>query len=329
MVERFSTKIKSLAKLHFTLVIVEFILLRNAAFIASLQVMYELPTYNRSSCFVKENLIPFRKYFQRLVDQNSLIIVTTPLLVLLLRNNIFFQWNTNFVDASSPGSIRGPALFDSSVIIARRFLAVFAVILYPAATFALQPGKDESKSNTKLPSRNSSNSQLSPRPAEAGSESEPVLSDQERESSIQNLRRRNLLFPIEGVDPSTIKGSFYEMHGGAMHGASDILAPRNTPIHALEDGTIAQLFLSKPGGLTIYQFDPSGEYVYYYAHLEKYAPGLTQGDKVKRGQVIGYVGTSGNAPKDTPHLHLSVSLLGPEKHWWVGAPIDPYDVFNK
>jgi murein DD-endopeptidase MepM/ murein hydrolase activator NlpD len=228
-----------------------------------------------------------------------------------------------------PGQFEVHILFDLSLATARRSLAVLALILYPAATFALQPGKDEAKSNTKLLQNNSSNSELSTATAESVSESEPVLSDQERESSIQNLRRRNLLFPIEGVQPSTIKGSFYEMHGGAMHCASDILAPRNTPIQALEDGTIVKLFLSKPGGLTIYQTDLSGEYVYYYAHLEKYAPDLKQGEKVKRGQVIGYVGTSGNAPKNTPHLHLSISVLGPEKHWWVAAPIDPYDVFNK
>ena len=167
------------------------------------------------------------------------------------------------------------------------------------------------------------------RSASAVRDSEPMLSESKRADSIRELRKRKLLFPIAGIDPNTTKGSFYEMRGGARHGASDILSPRNTPIHALEDGTIAKLFLSRFGGTTIYQFDPTKTYVYYYAHLEKYADGLKEGGEVKRGQVIGYVGTSGNAPKNTPHLHLSISVLGPDKRWWVASPVDPYAVLQK
>ena len=108
----------------------------------------------------------------------------------------------------------------------------------------------------------------------------------------------------------------------------DILAPRNTPIHAVEGGRIAKLFFSKAGGITVYQFDPSEQYCYYYAHLERYADGLQEGQTVKQGDVLGYVGTSGNAPKDTPHLHFAVSRLAADKHWWEGTPIDPYDVLR-
>jgi murein DD-endopeptidase MepM/ murein hydrolase activator NlpD len=97
---------------------------------------------------------------------------------------------------------------------------------------------------------------------------------------------------------------------------------------AVEDGRIARLFVSKAGGNTIYQFDPSGEYCYYYAHLERYADGLKEGDQVRKGQLIGYVGTSGNAPKDTPHLHFAIFRLTPDKHWWEGTPLDPFDVFR-
>ena len=116
--------------------------------------------------------------------------------------------------------------------------------------------------------------------------------------------------------------------GGREHEALDILAPRNTPVVAVEDGTIAKLFFSKAGGTTVYQYDPTREYCYYYAHLERYADGLKDGDAVHRGQVIGYVGTSGNAPKDTPHLHFAVFRLTAEKHWWEGTPIDPYDILK-
>jgi hypothetical protein len=110
------------------------------------------------------------------------------------------------------------------------------------------------------------------------------------------------------------------MRGGTRrHEALDILAPRETPVLAVEDGVVAKLFLSKPGGITVYQFDPSRTYAYYYAHLERYAAGLKDGDSVQRGQVIGYVGTTGNAPPDTPHLHFAIFKLTDPKRWWDGV----------
>jgi peptidoglycan LD-endopeptidase LytH len=108
----------------------------------------------------------------------------------------------------------------------------------------------------------------------------------------------------------------------------DVLAPRNTPVLAVEDGTVARLFLSEAGGITIYQFDPSDTYVYYYAHLERYADGLKEGAPVERGQVIGHVGTTGNAPRDTPHLHFAIFRMAGEKKWWQGTAIDPYAVLR-
>jgi murein DD-endopeptidase MepM/ murein hydrolase activator NlpD len=97
---------------------------------------------------------------------------------------------------------------------------------------------------------------------------------------------------------------------------------------AVEKGAIARLFYSKAGGITVYQFDPMVRYVYYYAHLERYADGLREGDQVHRGQVLGYVGTSGNAAKDTPHLHFAIFRLTAKKQWWQGSPVDPYEVFK-
>jgi murein DD-endopeptidase MepM/ murein hydrolase activator NlpD len=140
---------------------------------------------------------------------------------------------------------------------------------------------------------------------------------------------RNLLVPIEGSDIESWKGGFVERRGHGPHEAVDILAPRNTPIHAVSDGTIAKLFFSKAGGITIYQFDPSGEFCYYYAHLERYADTLREGLAVKQGDVIGYVGTSGNAPPGTPHLHFAVFKLADGQHWWEGQALDPYEVFRK
>jgi murein DD-endopeptidase MepM/ murein hydrolase activator NlpD len=147
---------------------------------------------------------------------------------------------------------------------------------------------------------------------------------------VLELRARRLRLPIEGAKIAAMKGQFDDPRGGGSrpHEAVDILAPRGTPIHAVEGGAIAKLFLSKAGGTTIYQFDPTGRFCYYYAHLQRYADNLREGLSVSAGDVIGYVGTSGNAPPNTPHLHFAVFELTPARHWWEGRPIDPYLVFE-
>ncbi|MDR3615280.1 MAG: M23 family metallopeptidase [Candidatus Obscuribacterales bacterium] len=155
------------------------------------------------------------------------------------------------------------------------------------------------------------------------------LSSQQAASAVAELRHRNLALPLASFDIERAKDSYSELRNGQSHEALDMLAPRNTPVLAVEDGDIAKLFESKLGGATIYQYDPTHRYVYYYAHLEKYADNLKDGQKVKRGEVLGYVGTSGNAPKNTPHLHFSISLVDADKRWWQTAPINPYLVFKK
>ncbi len=143
------------------------------------------------------------------------------------------------------------------------------------------------------------------------------------------LATARLQMPIDGVSPDTLKHGFYDAREGHPHEAVDIGAPRGTPVHAVQDGTIAKLFWSKGGGgNTIYEFDPTGAYAYYYAHLDRYAEGLREGQRVAAGQVIGYVGTSGNSPPNAPHLHFAVFQLGPERHWWQGKAVDPYPFFK-
>jgi murein DD-endopeptidase MepM/ murein hydrolase activator NlpD len=144
-----------------------------------------------------------------------------------------------------------------------------------------------------------------------------------------DLAARKLTIPVVGIPASKLVRSYHDARSGSReHEALDILAPRNTPIVAVEDGTVAKLFNSKAGGITLYQFDPGQQYCYYYAHLERYADGIKEGDHISRGQVLGYVGTTGNAPKDTPHLHFAVYRLTADKHWWEGTPIDPYDILR-
>jgi murein DD-endopeptidase MepM/ murein hydrolase activator NlpD len=142
---------------------------------------------------------------------------------------------------------------------------------------------------------------------------------------------RPLTMPVEGIDPSKIHDTFDEMRGGdtRRHDALDILAPRGTNVLATDDGAVKKLFTSVAGGLTVYQYDPDQRYCYYYAHLDAYAMGLHEGQILKRGDLIGYVGTTGNAPKNTPHLHFAVIKLDPDRRWWTGTAIDPYPLLYK
>lgn len=163
-----------------------------------------------------------------------------------------------------------------------------------------------------------------PAPELPAPEPEPVPEPSGPAPSAQDLARRNLLVPVHGTRREDLRDTFSEARGERVHEAIDILAPRNTPVVAVEDGRIAKLFTSDQGGLTIYQFDPTETHAYYYAHLERYADRLQEGDQVRRGQVIGYVGVSGNAPKDTPHLHFAIFRLKPERRWWEGTPLNPF-----
>ena len=145
-----------------------------------------------------------------------------------------------------------------------------------------------------------------------------------------DLRQRELVLPVQGIRPEQLQNTFDDSRtGGRVHEAIDIMAARNTPVLAVEDGKVAKLFTSKQGGLTIYQFDPTETYAYYYAHLERYADGLKEGIVLRRGQVVGYVGTSGNADPEGPHLHFAIFRLTPEKRWWDGAPVNPFPVLRR
>jgi murein DD-endopeptidase MepM/ murein hydrolase activator NlpD len=138
-----------------------------------------------------------------------------------------------------------------------------------------------------------------------------------------------LIVPVRGVEVAELDNTFEDARGqGRVHEAIDIMAPRGTPVLAVADGTVEKLFDSEPGGLTIYQFEPSGRYAYYYAHLDRYAANLAEGQALKQGEVIGYLGSTGNASDDAPHLHFGIFRLGPEKRWWEGTAINPYPVLT-
>jgi murein DD-endopeptidase MepM/ murein hydrolase activator NlpD len=138
-----------------------------------------------------------------------------------------------------------------------------------------------------------------------------------------------LQFPVPKVSAGAMANSFEDRRGKRAHHAVDIFAPRHSPVVAVDDGMVARLLRSSAGGISVYQFDSSERYCYFYAHLEAYAGGLTEGQEVKRGQVLGYVGTTGNVSRgSSPHLHFAISLVAVPRQWWGGSPIDPYPIWQ-
>lgn len=136
------------------------------------------------------------------------------------------------------------------------------------------------------------------------------------------------MIPVAGVKPADLTDTFTDARSqGRVHDAIDIMAPRGTPVVAVNDGHIVKLFTSVRGGLTVYQFDPQDQVVYYYAHLDSYAPGLAEGQTLHRGDPIGFVGSTGNASADAPHLHFEIEVLGAEKQWWHATSINPFGRF--
>ena len=144
------------------------------------------------------------------------------------------------------------------------------------------------------------------------------------------LRERTLLIPVQGVAASALSDNFADSRGGGtrVHHALDIMAPRGTPVLAVEDGKVIRLHRGGAGGITVYQLDGAGRYGYYYAHLDRYAQGLAEGQRITRGDVLGYVGTTGNAPPNAPHLHFAIYEVEDPKRPWRGKPIDPFPLWR-
>lgn len=148
------------------------------------------------------------------------------------------------------------------------------------------------------------------------------------ELGLERARRSDaLVIPVVGIERSDLRDTYgAPRSGGRSHAAIDILAPRGTPVLAAVGGEILQLFTSRAGGLTLYLADAERRNVYYYAHLDRYADGLAKGASVRQGAVLGFVGTSGNAPAHAPHLHFAIERLPPSGEWWKGIPENPYPV---
>ncbi len=139
-----------------------------------------------------------------------------------------------------------------------------------------------------------------------------------------------LLIPVEGVPASALTDTFTQSRAGGArpHDAIDIMAERGRAVLAAADGRIEKLFWSGEGGRTIYERSPDGGHIYYYAHLDGYAPGLREGQAVRRGDRIAFVGSTGNADPSAPHLHFAVHVARPRDPWHGGRPVNPYPLLT-
>jgi len=146
-------------------------------------------------------------------------------------------------------------------------------------------------------------------------------------SDADYLRSRHIIVPVAGADMSRVDDTFNDARDGGdrVHRAIDILAPRGTPILSADDGKILRMSTNTLGGISMYTIDTEGRLVYYYAHMERYNDAMSPGRTIVKGDTLGYVGTTGNAPKDTPHLHFQVMRWPADGKYWNGEPIDPYE----
>jgi murein DD-endopeptidase MepM/ murein hydrolase activator NlpD len=221
-----------------------------------------------------------------------------------------------------------PAVYESSRSRAVQAPAASSEITPPADRVTTPPAVDtgqgagpapvpaEPPANTLTPSTGPANEGVAPDAATA---------------DAGPLKDRKLALPIANVPVKDIHDTFNEARGGdRRHEATDIMTPKGTPVLAVDNGLVRKLFTSERGGLTIYQMDSSEKYIYYYAHLDRYAPGLREGLLVKKGDVIGYVGATGNADPNAPHLHFAIFELGPDKSWYSGLrPVNAYPLLTE
>lgn len=136
-----------------------------------------------------------------------------------------------------------------------------------------------------------------------------------------------LIIPVQGVIASQLHDAYAEARVGHVHEALDIMAPRGTPVISAADGLVLKLHKSVAGGNMVYAADVSDRYILMYGHLDRYADGVTEGVPIKQGQLLGYVGTTGNVPPGAPHLHFAVARGHPSLQWWKGVAMNPYPLF--
>ena len=212
----------------------------------------------------------------------------------------------------APG--RMSPLAASAPLAARVLLASAAFVLGACVARPWQPVED-------VPSRRPAAAQMADRAAA------PVAPPPSTVASPP-VALQGLLIPVEGIARHQLVDSFDDRRGVRRHRALDIMAPRGTRVLAAADGEVAKIYRHSLGGLSVYQYDAERRFSFYYAHLDGYAEGLREGAWLRRGETVGFVGSTGNAPQSAPHLHFAVLELTAERKWWKGTPVNPHPLFE-
>ena len=173
----------------------------------------------------------------------------------------------------------------------------------------------------------------SPQPVQAGAPTPIAASTPTNTAGVSDfdyLMDRRILLPVAGADMANVEDTFNDSRDGGerAHHAIDILAPRGTPILSADDGKILRMSSNTLGGITMYTVDTQNRLVYYYAHMDHYNDAMSPGREIVKGDTLGFVGTTGNAPADTPHLHFQVMAWPADGKYWRGDPIDPFEALG-
>ena len=168
-------------------------------------------------------------------------------------------------------------------------------------------------------------------PTPAITPSTPLSSEPEASPTQSSyVGQLDLIIPVAGVKRDQLLDTFSDSRAeGRVHDAIDIPAPANTPVLATADGEIVKLFQSERGGTTIYQTSSDNKLIFYYAHLARYADGVVEGKKVRKGETIAYVGDTGNAGAGNFHLHFSIAVVDDPKRYWEGTNINPFPLLHR
>jgi peptidoglycan LD-endopeptidase LytH len=216
-------------------------------------------------------------------------------------------------------------------------ILVIALILSPGSAVwrdreaVKPPAAARPTTKIELPKSEPVSAAKPPEPVVPVSPTEPKISPppEPKISATPPASLPKLIIPVSGVGPQQLRDNFSEARSeGRQHNAMDIMAARGTPVLAVGDGVIRKIFYSERGGNTLYQLSPFGNLVFYYAHLERYADGVVEGKPVKQGEVIGYVGDTGNAGAGNYHLHFAIWVASDAKKFYHGEKINPYPLLR-
>ena len=227
-----------------------------------------------------------------------------------------------------------------TLLLALAFLATLGIFLWWIGRRQGQSVVTLSPAHTSEGSPLVSSPRLNPSPSSESSPAITPLADNKASPSADNptpqstpapvVQPSGLIIPVAGVRSEQLLDTFSAARGdGRVHDAIDIAAPQGTPVLAVANGRVLKLFESKAGGTTVYQLSSDEKFIYYYAHLERYAEGLHEGQIVKQGETIAYVGDTGNAGVGNYHLHFSIAMTSNPKRWWEGTYLNPYLLLRK